>query len=52
LQSTKELGKIVGTSGTNVKQIETGMIGMFQGFGSEDLQIADRTKQIKSVEEE
>jgi len=25
---------------------------MFQGFGSEDIQIADRTKQIKSVEEE
>ena len=52
LQSTKELGKIVGTSGSNVKQIETGIVGMFQGFGSEDLQIADRTKQIKSVEEE
>jgi len=52
LQSTKELGKIVGTSGTNVKQIETGIVGMFQGFGSEDVQIAGRTKQLKSVEEE
>ena len=52
LQSTKELGKIVGTSGSNVKQIETGIVGMFQGFGSEDLQIAGRKKELKSVEEE
>tara|TARA_R100000231_G_scaffold134242_1_gene107650 strand:- start:388 stop:894 length:507 start_codon:yes stop_codon:yes gene_type:complete len=52
LQSTKELGKIVGTSGSNVKQIETGIVGMFQGFGSEDLQIAGRKKELKSVKEE
>ena len=52
LQSTKELGKIVGTSGSNVKQIETGIVGMFQGFGSEDLQIAERKKELKPIEEE
>ena len=52
LQSTKELGKIVGTSGSNVEQIETGIVGMFQGFGSEDLQIAGRKKELKSVKEE
>ena len=52
LQSTKELGKIVGTSGSNVKQIETGIVGMFQGFGSEDLQIAERKKELKSIEGE
>lgn len=46
LQSTKELGKIVGTSGSNVKQIETGIVGMFQGFGNEDLQIAERKKEL------
>jgi len=54
LQSTKELGKIVGTSGNNVKQIETGIVGMFKGFGNEDVQIAGR-KEIPSnsnVEEE
>jgi len=52
LQSTKELGKIVGTSGSNVKQIETGIVGMFQGFGSEDLQIAERKKELKPIEGE
>ena len=46
LQSTKELGKIVGTSGSNVKQIETGIVGMFQGFGSDDIQIAERKKEL------
>ena len=46
LQSTKELGKIVGTSGNNVKQIETGIVGMFQGFGSDDIQIAERKKEL------
>ena len=46
LQSTKELGKIVGTSGSNVKQIETGIVGMFQGFGSDDIQIAERKKKL------
>ena len=46
LQSTKELGKIVGTSGSNVKQIETGIVGMFQGFGTDDIQIAERKKEL------
>ena len=54
LQSTKELGKIVGTSGNNVKKIETGIVGMFQGFGSEDVKIADRKKMLNesNLEEE
>ena len=54
LQSTKELGKIVGTSGNNIKQKELGIVGMFQGFGSEDLQIADRKKMLNesNLEEE
>ena len=46
LQSTKELGKIVGTSSNNVKQIETGIVGMFQGFGTDDIQIAERKKEL------
>ena len=32
LQSAKELGKIVGTSGTTVKHREVGLLGVFQGF--------------------
>ncbi len=29
-----------------IKQIETGIVGMFQGFGNEDLQIAERKKEL------
>ena len=47
LQSTKELGKIVGTSGTTVKQKEMGLLGVFQGFSDEQLEGATRDqKQI------
>ena len=55
LQSAKELGKIVGTSGTTVKQREVGLLGVFQGFSPEELEGATREqKQItaKSEEEE
>ena len=38
LQSTKELGKIVGTSGNIVKQKEMGLLGVFQGFSPEQLE--------------
>ena len=48
LQSTKELGKIVGTSGNTVKQKEMGLLGVFQGFSSEQLESAER-KEITGV---
>ena len=41
LQSTKELAKIIGTSGTTIKQKEMGIIGMFQGFSPEQLEKAE-----------
>ena len=57
LQSTKELGKIVGTSGNTIKQKEMGLLGVFQGFSPEQLEGAVRTselpegsKEIKSEE--
>ena len=52
LQSTKELGKIVGTSGNNIKQKETGLIGVFQGFSPEQLEGAERKQIEASTEEE
>ena len=42
LQSVKEIGKIIGTTGTTVKQREMGVIGMFQGFSPEQIEGADR----------
>ena len=44
LQSTKELGKIVGTSGNIVKQKEMGLLGVFQGFSNEQLEGASRNE--------
>ena len=41
LQSLKELGKAIGTLG-GVKKIETGIVGMFQGFSPEELDVAQR----------
>jgi len=58
LQSVKEIGKIIGTTGTTVKQREMGVIGMFQGFSPEQIESADREslkppiQQITSSEEE
>ena len=42
LQSLKELGKAIGTIGGQVKKIETGVLGMFQGFQPEHLTSAKR----------
>ena len=53
LQSTKELGKIVGTSGNTIKQKETGLLGVFQGFSPEQLEgassreISEKPKEIE-----
>ena len=53
LQSTKELGKIVGTSGATVKQREVGLLGVFQGFSPDELEGATRDqKQISDGESE
>ena len=50
LQSTKELGKIVGTAGTTVKQRDVGLLGVFQGFSPDELEGATRDqKQITSI---
>jgi hypothetical protein len=38
LQSTKELGKIIGTSVNTYKQKEVGVFGMFQGFSPDQLE--------------
>ena len=44
LQSTKELGKIVGTSGSTIKQKEVGLLGVFQGFSGDEIEGANRTQ--------
>tara|TARA_R100001530_G_scaffold10306_2_gene10214 strand:- start:934 stop:1725 length:792 start_codon:yes stop_codon:yes gene_type:complete len=49
LQSLKELGKAIGTLGGQVKRVETGVVGMFQGFSPDQLQSARR--QIEGKEE-
>lgn len=53
LQSTKELGKIIGTTGTTVKQREMGIIGMFNGFSPEQLEKVERPQleEVKQVKE-
>ena len=53
LQSAKELGKIVGTSGTTIKQREVGLLGVFQGFSPDELEGAAREqKQISEGDSE
>jgi hypothetical protein len=53
LQSAKELGKIVGTSGTTIKHRELGLLGVFQGFSPKELEGATREqKQITAKSEE
>ena len=42
LQSVKELGKAIGTLGPPVKKIETGVLGMFQGFDPDQIESAKR----------
>jgi len=51
LQSTKELGKIIGTASNTINQSQVGVIGMFEGFTDDQLKIADR-KLIKNGSEE
>ena len=50
LQSTKELGKIIGTASNSVRQSEVGVIGMFEGFSQGQIQKADR-KEISNGSE-
>jgi len=52
LQSTKELAKIIGTTGQTIKQRDVGVVGLFQGFSPEQLQKAERVEQIAEVVEE
>ena len=52
LQSTKEIGKIIGTTGMTMKQKEVGVIGMFQGFSPEQLESAERKMIETGVKEE
>ena len=47
LQSLKELGKAIGTLGGGVKRVETGVVGMFQGFSPEQLNSARRQLESK-----
>ena len=42
LQSTKELGKIIGTTGQTIKQRDVGILGMFQGFSPQQIEGAER----------
>ena len=42
LQSLKELGKAIGTLGQPVKRIESGIVGLFQGFSPEQVDSAKR----------
>ena len=42
MQSTKEIGKIIGTTGITVKQKEVGVFGVFEGFSPEQLQNIER----------
>ena len=51
LQSTKELGKIIGTSNNTIKQKDVGVFGMFQGFTPDQLENVER-KEITSGEED
>ena len=51
LQSTKELAKIIGTSGTTVKSREMGIVGMFQGVSPEQLEKAERPQIEGEVDE-
>jgi hypothetical protein len=44
LQSTKEIGKIIGTTGITVKSKEVGVFGVFQGFSPEQLENIERQK--------
>ena len=52
LNAVKELGKAIGTiGGTTIKQKETGIIGLFQGFEPGQLESAKRPELVESTEE-
>ena len=51
LQSTKEIGKVIGTSVPNIKTREMGIVGMFQGFSPEQIGNVER-KQINENNKE
>ena len=51
LQSTKELGKALGTLGTTIKQKEMGVIGMFQGFSPKELENVERKELVEDTKE-
>ena len=42
LQSLKEMGKAIGTLGGGVKRIESGVVGLFQGFSPEQIEKVER----------
>ena len=42
LQSLKELGRAIGTLGNTTKRIETGVVGLFQGFSPNEIEEAKR----------
>ena len=52
LNAVKELGKAIGTIGsTTIKQKETGIMGLFQGFEPDQLESAKRPELVESIEE-
>ncbi len=51
LQSTKELGKIIGTASNTIHQRDIGVIGMFEGFTQGQLQKADRKEISNGIED-
>ena len=51
LQSLKELGKAIGTLG-GVKKIETGIVGMFQGFSPDEIEGAQRKILTETTKED
>ena len=51
LQSAKELGKIIGTSGNTIKQKELGVFGMFQGFTPDQLENVERKELTNGSDE-
>jgi len=42
LQSLKEMGKAIGTLGGGVKRVESGVMGLFQGFTPEQIENVER----------
>ena len=49
LNATKELGKAIGTIGTTtIKQKETGIVGLFQGFQPDQLESIKRPELVES----